>query len=111
MAQRQQPKEQDANLRRKNFEAVEDNFTPEHLLTGLLKGMAKEYYSYAECFFAAGGTYSALIGSGNGIRKNPALVKCIEAAFGAALEISDRPEEAACGAAFYALNAYKQSHM
>ena len=99
----------DPSLRASVTGLSEDNFTPEHLLAGLLRGMAKEYFSYAEFFFAAGGKYSALIGSGNGIRKNPALVKCIEAAFGTPLEISDRPEEAACGAAFYAEAAYARN--
>ena len=101
----------DPTLRASVTGLSEDNFTPEHLLAGLLRGMAKEYYSYAECFFAAGGTYTALIGSGNGIRRNLALVKCLEAAFGVPLEISDRQEEAACGAAFYAEAAYTRNNM
>ena len=79
-----------------------DNFTPRHLLAALLRGMAKEYASYASCYFAAGGKAGALIGSGNGIRKNPALVQCMEDAFGMPLEVSSREEEAACGAALWA---------
>lgn len=79
-----------------------ENFTARHLLASLLRGMAKEYYSYAERYFAAGGKVGALIGSGNGIRRNPALVKCMEDAFGLPLEVSSREEEAACGAAFWA---------
>lgn len=79
-----------------------DNFTPQHMLVALLRGMAKEYASYAACYFGAGGKADSLIGSGNGIRKNPALVRCIEDAFGMPLEVSYREEEAACGAALWA---------
>lgn len=78
----------------------EENFTPEALTYGVLHGMAKELYDLyrkidAGCKISA----SHLVGSGNGLRKNPVLVEIFEDMFGTGLELSSYEEEAACGAA------------
>lgn len=77
-----------------------ENFTPSALTRGLLQGMVDELY----------GMYSymnesrvALVGSGNGIRKNPQLIAAAEAKFGASLKIPAHTEEAAFGAALFGL--------
>ena len=45
---------------------------------------------------------AAMIGSGNGLRKNPHLCRIMEKTFGCPLILSENNEEAACGAAIYA---------
>ncbi len=47
----------------------------------------------------------ALIGSGNGLRKNKALVKIAEEIFQAKMNIPKHVEEAAFGAALFAMTA------
>ena len=79
------------------------NFTPVHLIYSILEGMARElhdlYLGYqAQC----GCPPKALIGSGNGLRKNPHLRKMFETVFGVPMSLSVNEEEAACGAAIYA---------
>jgi sedoheptulokinase len=46
-----------------------------------------------------------IVGSGNGIRKNPALVSVAEKIFRGELKVPEYTEEAACGAALFALVA------
>ena len=78
---------------------TEQNFTPEALTAGVLKGMSQELYDmYINMNISAKG----LVGSGNGIRKNKALVKTVEEMFGHKMLIPCHVEEAACGAALYA---------
>ena len=43
-----------------------------------------------------------LLGSGNGLRRNPALQRAVERSFGLPLTLAAVPEEAACGAALFA---------
>jgi len=76
------------------------NFTPEELTYGFLEGMIRELY---ELYQIMGAERSGLIASGNGIRKNAALQRIAERYFGAPLQIPQHKEEAACGAALFAL--------
>ena len=46
-----------------------------------------------------------IVGSGNGIRKNPALVKMFEDKFGAKMKVPEHLEEASFGAALFGLIA------
>lgn len=80
-----------------------ENFTPLHLTLGLMQGMAEELYSMYEGFLAKGGKQpAAIIGSGNGLRRNKHLCRAFERVFGYPLSLSPYQEEAACGAAIYA---------
>ena len=49
-----------------------------------------------------------MIGSGNALRKNPHLCRIFEDTFGMPLILSQNEEEAACGAAIYAADHFKQ---
>ena len=82
-----------------------ENFTPEALTRGFLEGMVEELY---ELYRAMGTQRRGLVGSGNGLRKNPALQKAAEDRFGMSLRIPAHREEAAFGAALYALVAAGQ---
>ena len=80
-----------------------DNFTPVHLLQGLMQGMADELCGMYQGYLDKGGTApAAMIGSGNGLRKNRHLCRVFEKTFGCPLILSHYQEEAACGAAIYA---------
>jgi sedoheptulokinase len=76
-----------------------NNFTPEALIRGFLEGMAGELYD----MLPPGYTFEFLAGSGNGIRRNPHLRRIIEKKFGLPLMTPLYEEEAAFGAALYAL--------
>ncbi len=77
-----------------------DNFTPENLTAGVLEGMINELFEmYSEMGIACEG----IVGSGNGIRKNKALIKTAEERFGVTLKIPTHLEEAAFGAAMFGL--------
>lgn len=81
------------------------NFTPEQLTAGVLRGMVKELYEmYAG---SAEGTRKLpyLVGSGNGIRRNPVLKELLEEAFQRKMKIPLYQEEAAYGAGLFALVA------
>lgn len=79
-----------------------DNFTPEGLTAALVRGMVSELYGM---YCAAGACATALVGSGNGVRKNPALIRIAEEMFGAKMHFPTYLEEAACGAALFSLVA------
>lgn len=85
-----------------------DNLMPRNLTLGFLHGMTDELYGmYARYRDAAGQTgVSTLIGSGNGLRRNPHLRRIIAQRFGLPLELSQNEEEAACGAALFALTRF-----
>ena len=77
-----------------------DNFTPEAFTYGVLEGMALELYQMYQIIRT--GTYiqvTRMIGSGNGLRKNPVLCEIIEEIFGIKLILAEYEEEAATGAA------------
>ena len=80
-----------------------NNFTPLHFLYGMMYGMADELFSMYKGYLEMGGKPpSAIIGSGNGLRRNPHLCRVFEDTFGVRLVLSENNEEAACGAAIYA---------
>lgn len=78
---------------------TENNFNPESLTAGLIKGMADELYNM---YLAMSTPKNGLVASGNGIRKNPALARVTEEVFGHKLKTPIHTEEAACGAALFA---------
>ena len=79
-----------------------DNFTPQQLLVGFIEAMANEMFSmYRE--MGVNGTM--LVGSGNGIKKNKAVIKALEKKFSTQLNIPAHSEEASFGAALFSLVA------
>ena len=78
------------------------NFTPLHLIYGMMDGMADELHRMYTAYRQAGGTPKRLIGSGNGLRQNRYLQQRFASAFGCPLTLSDGREEAAAGAAQFA---------
>ena len=79
-----------------------DNFTPASLTRGVLDGMANELYTM---YSAMGARRCGVVGSGNGVRKNPALVRALEQKFGGKMIFPAHLEEAAVGAALFGLVA------
>lgn len=79
-----------------------ENLTPRHLTYAMLEGMAGELYELYRSYRNAGGEDAALIGSGNGLRKNRYLQNCFSQMFGQTLVMSECTEEAATGAALFA---------
>lgn len=77
-----------------------DNLTPENLTYGVLEGMVNELYGM---YIDMKVKRSGIVGSGNGIRKNKALIKTAKEKFGAELKIPRHTEEAAFGAAMFGL--------
>lgn len=80
----------------------EENFTPEAFTKGLLSGMATELY---DMYAQMGVEKSGIVGSGNGVRKNEALVRIFEEKFTGTMKMPYHLEEAAVGAALFALVA------
>ena len=80
----------------------EENFTPASFTKGVLSGMVSELY---EMYTQMGVEKSGVIGSGNGVRKNEALVRMFEEKFGAKMKMPQHLEEAAVGAALFSLVA------
>ena len=79
---------------------TEDNFTPEGITYGVLKGMAKELYDMYEVIRRGTGICAdTLVASGNGVRRNPVLLAIFGQMFGIRPLLSDAEEEAALGAA------------
>ena len=86
---------------------TEDTLHPDHLILGFLQGIARELYELYQAFPGQKDAFR-LIGSGNGLRKNPLLVKICADMFGRELILSRLPEEAACGSAFFALDLFRE---
>ena len=80
----------------------EESFTPEAFTKGVLSGMATELY---DMYAQMGVEKSGIVGSGNGIRKNAALVRIFEEKFGGTMKMPAHLEEAAVGAALFSLVA------
>lgn len=79
-----------------------ENFTPLHFIYGVMHGMADELYGMYKGYLDMDGKAPvAMIGSGNGLRRNKHLCKIFEDTFGCSLILSENDEEAACGAAIY----------
>ena len=84
----------------------EGNFDAAQLTAGVLWGMADELWSfYDEMSAACARPARVLVGSGNGVRKNPALRRVLQKRFGMELRVPAQDEEAACGAALSAVGA------
>ncbi len=85
------------------------NLNPAELTWGFVYGMAEELHNM---YLEMGCTKSGIVGSGNGIRKNPALARVCEEIFGSKMKTPVHLEEAAFGAALFGLvsaNYYKNS--
>jgi sedoheptulokinase len=81
-----------------------ENLTPASLTKGVLAGMVGELY---DLYSSMGVKISGITGSGNGIRKNKALISLAEDVFGYKMKIPSHTEEAAFGAALYGSIAVK----
>lgn len=79
-----------------------ENFTPLHLIWGMMEGMAQELAQMYRAYLAAGGLPRQLTGSGGGLRRNPFLCDCFSRAFGTSITLIEGREEAAAGAALFA---------
>ena len=78
-------------------------FTPEHMIAGVREGIAGELMGFYDAFPAeARGQVTSLVGSGNGLRLNPALRLVCERRFGMPMVVPAHAEEAAFGAALLA---------
>ena len=76
------------------------NFTPGHLVHGILEGMVEELAQYYDAFPAAvKKRLDTIAASGNGVQRNRALRAKLERRFDLPLVITEFPEEAAYGAA------------
>lgn len=90
----------DADIRGSVSNISVDNLTPADLTVGVLRGMVEELYNM---YLKMGARKVGIVGSGNGIRKNQTLIRIAEEVFGGKLRIPLHTEEAACGAALFAL--------
>jgi sedoheptulokinase len=83
-----------------------DNFTPAHFIVGVLQGVAQELHDLYQSASAASSIRpQRLVGSGNALRLCVPLQKLVSEMFGMPLSIPRYKEEAACGAALFALVA------
>ncbi|MCF0134586.1 MAG: hypothetical protein HUJ72_12025 [Blautia sp.] len=77
-----------------------ENFTPEGLIYGVLKGMSAEFYRMYEVIRKGTGIQAEhIVASGNGYRMNKMLQQISAEMFRAELTLAPYQEEAACGAA------------
>ncbi len=80
-----------------------DNFTPEHLICGVLKGVCRELFDfYIKAKKPQGFVPKALVCSGNGLRKSEIWCKIFEKEFHLTTELPRHSEEAAVGACVFA---------
>ena len=77
-----------------------ENFNPSQFTIGVLEGMASELYGM---YKQMNSDKCGIVGSGNGIRKNPALVKTFEEMFKSEMKVPQHLEEASFGAALFGL--------
>ncbi len=83
-----------------------DNLTAPHLIAAFLQGMTDTLFTlYESAIPLLPHKPEKLIGSGNAIRQNPALRRALESRFGLPLTLPLCKEEAAWGAARFALLA------
>jgi len=90
----------DANIRGSISNISLENLTPTDLTVGVLHGMVGELYNM---YLKMDARRVGIVGSGNGVRKNQTLIRIAEDVFGGKLRIPLHTEEAACGAALFAL--------
>ena len=75
------------------------NWHPENLIRGFLEGMSQELYDFYQLLpNSIRERKTILIGSGNGIKRNPLLCQILEERFKCHLQVSACREEAALGA-------------
>lgn len=80
-----------------------NNFTPQNLTAAVLTGICEELYAGFESMRkATGADYRKLVGSGNGVRQNPALKKIFETGFDMKLHVPRYREEASYGCSLLA---------
>jgi len=80
------------------------NLTPETMMWGFMRGIAHELHTlYKDMEEFVNMDITEMIGSGNGLRVNPALCKTMESIFEMPLTLSQSKEEAALGAAIFAI--------
>lgn len=80
------------------------NFTPGAMTAGMIAGVLEELHEmYQEMCRMTGSRANRLVGSGNGIRRNPLMQEMAEKLFGMQLNIPKCQEEAAYGAALHSL--------
>lgn len=77
----------------------EENFTPQHLCVGVLRGMAEELYEMFQKMPSE--RVERLAMSGNAVRKNEVLCEMIQEVFSLPAEKTEYQEEAAVGAALF----------
>ena len=83
-----------------------ENFHPGAMTLGVIGGILEELYEmYEKMCRVTGRKATRLVGSGNGLRKNKLMQEMAEEIFGMSLAIPQYQEEAAYGAALYALAA------
>jgi len=76
-----------------------NNFTPENLIIGFLKGISNELYNfYIRLPEEIRNQKDSIIGSGNALKRNPLLCKAFEEEFNRKMSFSQYQEEAAFGA-------------
>ena len=92
-------------LRGSILDINDQNFTPENVALGFLKGECDELYDLYNQVVSDKQKVTKLIGTGNGIRKNPLLRTLIAQQFGQELWIPQTQEEAAYGCALFACHA------
>jgi len=81
-----------------------ETFKPQYMIEGVLRGIAQELYGfYRQMTTISGKTPKAIVGAGNGIRKNRHLRRCLTEVFGMPVIIPAHAEEAAYGAALTAM--------
>ena len=82
------------------------NFTPGAMTAGMILGILEELNGYyGKMQKLTGKRASVLVGSGNGIRRNPLMRRLAKELFGMPMRIPAFQEEAGCGAALAALHA------
>lgn len=97
-------KRNDPKLRASITNLGEDNFTPAAFTRALLVGLAEELYGYYACMLPhLQQPPSLLVCSGNAVRRNPALQDILAKVFGMPVTLCGQVEEAATGAARFAL--------
>lgn len=80
-----------------------ENLTPLHWTYGVMGGMVEELYQMYQAYRSVCPAPEGLVGSGNSLRKNRRLQQIAQARFDLPFAPSPNREEAACGAALYAL--------
>ncbi len=99
-------KRSDPDVRGSITNICTDNLTPAQLICGVLKGSVRELYDmYREIEPSLEKKPTRLVGSGNGLRKSPVWRAMCEELFSLPLVIPAHKEEAAYGAAIFALAA------